>query len=346
MPDHHLILGPTNYRQQAQGGSEESAPIIELTHKWGLHRLASKRYEIATTALFFKGFSMAISDEWVAWARSNLRGGSTIEDTRSALEAQGFAARDVKYALKKAASKKSYQREVRTKNPKQGRNTRQTDVDYAALAAPRVVRETGNGQITALCIDELQLFAIRNFLSTQKCKILIDAITANAHPSKVDGYEQQSDIRSSRTCSLRAHEFSFIADINQRIASTLGLNNGWAEVTQGQWYEPGQQYKTHPDYFVPGTKEYERFAAAEGQRTWTFMIYLNKPELGGGTHFSKISKTIMPEQGLAICWNNLLANGEPNPNTLHAGLPVEAGSKFIITKWFRDRGTGLPFVSE
>ncbi|EAQ96294.1 prolyl hydroxylase family protein [Congregibacter litoralis] len=290
---------------------------------------------------------MAISDEWVHWTRSNLKDGATVAETRVALEAQGFAAKDIKYALKKAASRKSYQQEVSARTASKGvKRHRQANVDYAALAAPKLIRSTPNGRVTTLCDDELQLFAIENFLSTQQCNTLVEAIRANAHPSKVDGYEQQSDFRSSRTCSLRVHEHPFVADINKSIANTLGLNHRWGEVTQGQWYEPGQQYKAHPDYFVPGTPEYDQFALADGQRTWTFMIYLNKPEQGGGTHFSKIDRTVMPEAGMAICWNNLLPSGEPNPSTVHAGLPVEAGSKFIITKWFRDRGTGSPFIDQ
>jgi prolyl 4-hydroxylase len=33
-------------------------------------------------------------------------------------------------------------------------------------------------------------------------------------------------------------------------------------------------------------------------------------------------------------------DGSPNPWTQHSGQPVEAGTKYIVTKWFRER----PFV--
>ena len=34
-------------------------------------------------------------------------------------------------------------------------------------------------------------------------------------------------------------------------------------------------------------------------------------------------------------WNNMDADGQPNPHTLHQGTPVTSGAKAIVTKWFR-----------
>jgi prolyl 4-hydroxylase len=36
-----------------------------------------------------------------------------------------------------------------------------------------------------------------------------------------------------------------------------------------------------------------------------------------------------------VIWNSLLPDGRPNYDTLHHGMPVKAGHKAIITKWFR-----------
>jgi prolyl 4-hydroxylase len=44
-----------------------------------------------------------------------------------------------------------------------------------------------------------------------------------------------------------------------------------------------------------------------------------------------------------VIWNNLRPDGTVNPDTLHAGMPVLAGHKIIITKWFRERGSGPMF---
>jgi prolyl 4-hydroxylase len=67
------------------------------------------------------------------------------------------------------------------------------------------------------------------------------------------------------------------------------------------------------------------------------MIYLNRPEDGGATRFKAIRKTIQPETGKLVTWNNLGRDGLPNPATLHQGMKVRRGTKYIITKWFRER---------
>jgi prolyl 4-hydroxylase len=70
------------------------------------------------------------------------------------------------------------------------------------------------------------------------------------------------------------------------------------------------------------------------------MCYLNVPEDGGATRFKTIGKTIHPETGKLVCWNNLLPDGSPNPATLHQGMKVRRGTKYVLTKWFRQHLAG------
>jgi prolyl 4-hydroxylase len=70
------------------------------------------------------------------------------------------------------------------------------------------------------------------------------------------------------------------------------------------------------------------------------MIYLNRPEDGGATRFKEIGKTIQPETGKLILWNNLLPDGMPNGATLHQGMKVRRGTKYVLTQWFRERPLG------
>ena len=287
---------------------------------------------------------MAVSREWLEWTRSRARSGTPVAELREALRTEGFSDRDIKFALKKALPAEQYRREVRSPAAGKARGASGPVTTYEALANPRLVREVDGERIVSLCDGDVQLYTLPKFLDAAQCASLIDTIRAHAHPSRVDGYSRESEMRSSSTCALGVRDHPGVAELDEMISRVLGLSLGWSEINQGQWYEPGQQYRPHPDYFPPGTPEFDRFARTRGQRTWTFMIYLNEPERGGGTHFTRIDRTLMPERGRAVCWNNLLPNGQPNPRTLHAGLPVEAGSKFIITKWFRDRGHGPPFV--
>ena len=74
------------------------------------------------------------------------------------------------------------------------------------------------------------------------------------------------------------------------------------------------------------------------------MVYLNVPAAGGATRFAHLDKTIQPEIGKLAAWCNQ-AGGRPNAFTLHAGLPVRAGAKYIITAWFRERPRRIAPVS-
>jgi len=74
------------------------------------------------------------------------------------------------------------------------------------------------------------------------------------------------------------------------------------------------------------------------------MVYLNDVLKGGGTRFPSINKTFLPIRGQAVLWNSLLPSGDPNPISMHAGLPVKEGEKIVITKWFRTRGIGPIFT--
>jgi prolyl 4-hydroxylase len=83
-----------------------------------------------------------------------------------------------------------------------------------------------------------------------------------------------------------------------------------------------------------------RFCDVAGNRTWTAMVYLNTPEAGGATRFKAIDKTIQPEAGKLVAWNNRRPDGTLNPATIHHGMKVRAGVKYVITKWFRERPWG------
>jgi hypothetical protein len=103
--------------------------------------------------------------------------------------------------------------------------------------------------------------------------------------------------RTSRTCDLSDSD-SAVARLDQKIYSAIGFDKSLAEPTQGQHYEVGQVFKTHTDFFKP--YELEKYTmGALGQRTWTFMIYLNEPAGGGETEFPDLGVKVAPKLGRA-----------------------------------------------
>ena len=183
---------------------------------------------------------------------------------------------------------------------------------------------------------ELELFIVRGFLDEPTCAALIALIDQTRRPSEIADDVGIANFRTSETCDLDWH-IPIVGEVDRKIGDLLGLPLAASEPIQGQRYAPGQEFRPHTDTFEPGGSDYLVHTAETGQRTWTAMIYLNEPEDGGATRFKPIGKTIQPERGKLLAWNNLLPDGRPNPATLHQGMKVRRGTKYIVTKWFRER---------
>lgn len=181
----------------------------------------------------------------------------------------------------------------------------------------------------------VELYLVDDFLSEEDCDFFADKIKSNLIRSTVTNPEADPNVRTSRTSYLRLHECEKTRSFNQYAHDFLKIPLSQAEEPQGQVYDVGQEFKPHNDWFDVNSP-YNKVHLDKGQRTWTFMIYLNTCEKGGGTRFTKINKEFLPKKGMAVFWNNLLPNKQGNPYTEHWGMPVEAGQKIIITKWFRE----------
>ena len=184
---------------------------------------------------------------------------------------------------------------------------------------------------------DIALFIQRGFLDEEECAGLIARIEAKRRPSTIADYNGDSAFRTSETCDLDAGEDPFIAAIDLKLARYAGIAPAYGEPLQGQRYAVGQEFKAHTDYFEPKGADFGRYCAVAGNRTWTLMVYLNVPQAGGATRFTKLGKTIQPEAGKLLAWNNRFPGGGYNGATLHHGMKVRAGTKYIITKWYRER---------
>ena len=183
--------------------------------------------------------------------------------------------------------------------------------------------------------DQLELFRLRHFLTPVECAGLIERIDARRRPSTIADANGDPYFRTSETCDLDGGDPLVIA-LDAKLAWISGINPAHGEPIQGQRYETGQEFKAHTDYFEPGGADFERYCAVSGQRSWTFMIYLNDVSAGGGTRFPQINRGFQPELGALLAWNNRTADGLGNPATLHHGMPVRKGAKYIVTRWYRE----------
>ena len=185
--------------------------------------------------------------------------------------------------------------------------------------------------------DKLDIFYKQSFLTEAECDILSNLIKEKLRPSELASPDEDIFFRTSKTCDLDKLQNRTVQDINQRICELVGIQDDLSEPIQGQYYEPGDEFKPHTDFFE--TSELRNNAGILGQRTYTVMIYLNSTEAGGETTFPLIKEEFCPEKGKAIFWSNLNADLSPNPFSLHHAKKVQRGHKSVITKWFR---TGIP----
>lgn len=199
--------------------------------------------------------------------------------------------------------------------------------------APKIAAAAG---VQKTPTPKLDLFVKRAFLSPGECARIIALIDAKRRPSTVSVDSGDSLFRTSETCDFDIGDPD-IAALDRKIVELTGLDPLHGEPMQGQRYGIGQEFKAHTDYFEPHSEEYAQFCSETGQRTWTVMIYLNTPADGGATRFKTIGKIVQPETGKLLAWNNLTPDGNVNGNTLHQGMKVRGGVKYIVTKWFRER---------
>ncbi len=186
---------------------------------------------------------------------------------------------------------------------------------------------------------KLTLFLKREFLAPDLCAAIIDRIDAVRRPSTIADSNGDGAYRTSETGDLAADDPAVIA-VERTLAAFTGLSPEFGEPLQGQRYAVGQEFKGHTDYFEPDSADYDRYCYAAGNRTWTIMIYLNEPIMGGATRFKAIDRIVQPETGKLLAWNNRRPDTTLNPATLHQGMKVRAGVKYVITKWYRERTWG------
>jgi hypothetical protein len=179
---------------------------------------------------------------------------------------------------------------------------------------------------------------IDGLLSADECRLLIAASRPMLRRSlAIDERTGEAAAMQVRTSSDASFD-PLVEDLSlrlvqQRMASAAGMQLVQAEHLVVLAYAPGQEYRPHRDYRPPESLRDD--VPEAGNRARTLCVYLNEPEAGGETAFPVAGVTVEPQAGSAVVFDNLLPDGSPDADSLHAGLPVERGEKWLATLWLR-----------
>jgi hypothetical protein len=209
------------------------------------------------------------------------------------------------------------------------------------LAAGRLMLEEAWRQPPPRKLSERPLIAaFDGLLSRDECRLLMASARPRlAHSHTLDphaGEKTFSGIRTSSDASFDTlHEDLALRIVQARMATAAGVELAQAEPLIVLRYLPGEEYHPHRDFLPPAA--IQRNHPAAGDRVGTICVYLNAVEAGGATDFPLAGVRVAPSAGGAVAFRNLLADGRPDVDTLHAGLSVERGEKWLATLWIRQR---------
>lgn len=154
------------------------------------------------------------------------------------------------------------------------------------------------------------------------------------------GDTKQEVFDPHRSCS--DFEFDLVGSdlililIRNRIAAVTGLPVAAMEPPRVFHYALGQDIKPHYDRLNDGIGDYAR-SGYKGDRIATFLLYLNDDFEGGELEFPLIDQRFKGKAGDALYFAHVDHAGGPERLSLHAGLPIRRGEKYVLSQWIHDR---------
>ena len=173
---------------------------------------------------------------------------------------------------------------------------------------------------------DVQLF--RGAFSADECEFLIMLAEPTYDRSLVimDGRDVPDPIRTSDGSTIHwLIEDPASHAINRCIAALSRTSVEQGEPLHILRYRPGQQYHPHHDWLPPPNR-----------RVMTTLVYLNDEYEGGETAFTKTGLKVGGRKGDALVFTSALPNGDLDPLSEHAGLPVRSGVKYLASRWIRE----------
>lgn len=201
------------------------------------------------------------------------------------------------------------------------------------------------------------VFRIEGFLTDSECDQIQKHSEPHMESSGVslmdkDKGKAATEWRTSSTYFLLSRKNRWINPIDDRVSKFSRVPLSHQEDVQVLRYGKTQKYDAHHDFFdkqyyqgSPGVLDMIQNGAAN--RMSTVFWYLSNVAAGGHTWFPRAFGSAYPSsfikcsgglkveplKGSAIIFYNLLPSGALDELSLHAGCPVEDGTKWSANKW-------------
>lgn len=200
---------------------------------------------------------------------------------------------------------------------------------WLAPSAPEALRETP------------RIETVAKFAPPAACDWLLmqarDRLSRATIYDKVTGGSTEDNRRTNSQCDLDIQNLGVLTFmLRARIGAITGRRERAMEIPKVLHYSPGETFAEHFDYLDPSEPAYAAELAARGQRTHTFLIYLNDDFEGGETQFPLIGISHKGAKGDGLLFANTDADGRPDKDTMHTGLPPTSGEKWVFSQWIRE----------
>jgi len=233
---------------------------------------------------------------------------------------------------------------------------------HVALESPFAASSSSSVKTTALdptrirtiSLNQPRAFLYEGFLTDDECDHILELSRGRLRKSGVvdaaTGGSTVSDIRTSTGTFINRGQDDVIMEIEKRIERWSHVPRVNGEPLQVLRYEPGQEYRSHFDYFFhDGGKKNNRIA--------TVLLYLSDVEEGGETVFPNTDapanrnvseysacgaggRAVKARKGDALLFWSMKPGGELDSGSSHAGCPVIKGEKWTATKWMHVNALG------
>jgi len=294
-----------------------------------------------------------LKPEWQHWVRENVARGCTPASMQELLQQGGHGAELAAQAIAEAQAAqepgraqpsalallaaKAQEQSPLMPGAVQGPSLRPLlDLRSNSLRAP-----DGQQVRIAAVLDHPHIVLFEQMLRPEECEQLMAMAESRLSRSTVVdeqlGEARAHEARTSAGAWFQRGEFDLLSRIEARLAALLQWPVERGEGMQVLRYGVGGEYRAHFDYFNPNLPGSQRHLQSGGQRVGTCILYLDEVEAGGGTRFPSLGFEVRPRRGAALYFASVDAQGVEDPASLHAGVPVIAGVKYIATKWLRQR---------